>query len=159
MQFELQHQKCKLANFNARAELNGEDRVPAADLRLETVIGLGDLAQFGPELRACFYDESNGGARLRNPKLTAPFDFHDECVGACVTVHHGLGGSSDLDMQTCKVNAFKLWPLDGGTIILSFRIQAHPNDKQAGKLCAMIQSDIEVTVAPAQASLDLGGQK
>jgi len=150
--FELQNQKAKLAHFNARSELNGEDRVAAADVKLELVLVRDDLAMFGPDLASAWYD---GETRIRNPKLVGPFAWEDEIVGATLTIHHGLGGKSDLVIADCVVNGFKLEPQDGGTVLASLRIQCHPDEKQAGKLYSMTQSEIEVSLQPAQAALQL----
>lgn len=153
MQFELEKGKCLLASFNSRAEKNGEQNVSASDLKFETKIGVGDLAQFGPELRAAWYDETGGAPRLRNPKLLGPFEFDDEAIGVTVTVDYGIGGKSNIVLQECDVNAFRLEPLEGGTIGLTFRVQGHFDEKQRGKLSGFVAAELDITVSPPQADL------
>lgn len=152
MALELKNQKAKLAHFNARSEMNGEDRVAAADVKLEVPLTDDDLAMFGPDLRSSWY---NGDRKLRNPQLEGPFSWEAEIVGATLTIHHGLGGKSDLVMQGCTVNAFKLTPLDGGSVLMACRVQCHPGEKEAGKLYSMVQGDVEVSLEPAQGELQV----
>jgi hypothetical protein len=151
--FELENQKAKLANFNARSELNGEDRAPAADVKLEMALTADDLAMFSPELRACLYDGSN---KLRNPQLGGPLSWESEIVGATMIIHFGLGGKSDVIIDGCVVNGFKLTPQDGGTVIASVRVQCHPSEKEAGRLYSLVQAEVEVSLKPAQSELALG---
>lgn len=154
MALELKNQKAKLAHFNARSEMNGEDHVPAADVKLELAIGAGDLAMFGPELRSSWYT-NDAAQKLRNPQLAGPFTWEGEIVGATMTIHHGLGGKSDLVIQGCTVNGFKLTPQEGGTVLVAMRVQCHPNEKEAGKLYAMVQNELDVSLEPAQGELQV----
>lgn len=153
MQFELASRKAKLAHFNARSEVNGEDRTPAADIKLELPMTADDLAMFGPDLRHAWYDETNGAARLRNPKLQGPFGWDEEIVGATLTIHIGLGGKGDLSVSGCVINGFKLEPQDGGIILAALRVQCHPSGKDAGRIYELVQADVNVSLAPAQAEL------
>jgi hypothetical protein len=150
MQFELTKAKCRLSHFNARSEMNGEDRLPAADIKLELALTDEDLVLFGPELRSSWYDKDR---KLRNAQLAGPFSWEGEIVGATLTIHQGLGGKSDLVVQGCTVNGFKLTPQEGGTVLAALRVQCHPGEKEAGKLYGLVQGDIEVSIQPAQAEL------
>lgn len=51
----------------------------------------------------------------------------------------------------CKVNKFQLEPQDGGTVTASFRVQGHPDGKQAGKLYDLQGCEITLTIEPPTA--------
>ena len=38
--------------------------------------------------------------------------------------------------------------MNGGSVTVSFRVIAHPDTADVGKLCEFIQRDIELTVTP-----------
>lgn len=168
MQFTLNKQKCKLLSFNPRAEVHGQDCVPAADLKIEVSLPNDDLAEFHPALKALLYhydsqiagdlvdaakkdEDANYAPHLRMGKLGLPLKWEDEMIGAGVTVHYGTGGKSDIVLDTANVNGFSIDPQQGGTVIVTFRVQGHPDEKQSGKLCQMVQQDIELTLTPPDA--------
>lgn len=165
MQFELTKTKALLVNVNPRAELHGEDKKPAGDLKLLVDLANDDLAMFSPSLKSLLYhwDAQMGGdlvdvakrdedkhyaPHLRMPKL-APLKWEDEIIGASVTVHHGV--KSDIKLELCSVNEFRIEPKQGGTVSLGFRVQAHPDEKAFGKLCSLIGTDVDITVIPPAA--------
>ncbi|VVE74225.1 hypothetical protein PCA31118_04707 [Pandoraea captiosa] len=57
MPFELEAQKTKLTSVNPRAELHGEDKKPAVDLKFEVAADNGVLANFGADLRSMLYTQ------------------------------------------------------------------------------------------------------
>lgn len=162
--FELDAQNCQLKNFNARVELVGEEKRPAADLQLLMNVENTFLAHFAPTLRAMLYHQQGIGndlanathaaPNLRYPKL-AKLSWDDEVIGARVVIAHGLGGKSDLEFAQCKVNKFRLEPQEGGTCIVEFRVQCYPDEKQAGKLFQLQGLDCDVTVEPPEAEPNL----
>jgi len=44
---------------------------------------------------------------------------------------------------------------DGGSVITSFRVISHPKESELGKLCSLIQQEIEVTLLPPDESEQL----
>lgn len=157
--FELTNQQVRLANVNLRAELHGEDPKPAADLKIEAKLSNDALAQFHPTLKHFLYSkdeeqpdlvsaqDNERVTRLRMPKL-GPLKWDTELVGARVVVHHGVNGKGDIDLEGCNVNSFTLTAEEGGTVAISFRAQAHPDEKQIGKLSTLIGKDVEISVEP-----------
>ena len=55
---------------------------------------------------------------------------------------------SDIVLDPCNVNNVTLEPQNGGTVIVNFRIQTHPDEKAFGKLCGMVGTTIKVSVEP-----------
>lgn len=155
--FELK-QAVKLASVNARAELHGDDPKPAFDLKIEATMVNDALIHFHPELRQVLYkkdetpdlvDQINPEALtvLRFPKM-GPLKWDWEGIGYSVTVGYGIGGASDIQLSACKVDHFKIEPQNGGSVLLTFRVIAHPETADVGKLCEFIQKNIDLTVTP-----------
>ena len=155
MPFTLSHRTAKLANLNVRAEQAGADKLPASDLKFSINVPSDSLIEFAPELRGLLYWKNGGGGdladqthdapNLRFPRL-GPLSWEGEIVGAELTVHYGLGGKSDLVVAAAKVNRFVIDPQEGGTVIIQFRVQAHPDEKSVGKLYSMIQRDVDISL-------------
>lgn len=168
MQFQLSKAKAKLTAFNPRGEFHGEERMPAADLILQTDISNNELAMFHPTLKSSLYhfDDQIGGdlvdaaqkdgdpnyaPHLRFAHLAVPIKWDDAVIGAKVTVHHGVHSKSDIVIDTCRVDGFKIEPKQGGTVTITFKVSGHPDEKAAGKLCTMVQQDLEITLDPPKA--------
>lgn len=160
--FELDHQSGIMVNFNPRAEKHGEDPKPAADLRFSLNMASANLAMLDPTLRSFLFhksseasndlaDQGSDAPDLRFPKLVGPLEWNLEMVGATLTIHHGIGGRSDLVLQGVDVNKFTLDPQQGGTVIVGFRVHGHPSEQQNGKLSYMISKDVEISLEPPEA--------
>lgn len=160
--FELSKTKAKVVDFNPRAELHGNDGKLAGDIKFSVVLSADILAHFDPTLRSFLFhkragvqddlaNEAHDAPNLRFPQMTVPVKWEMELVGAELTIHHGLGGRSDIVLSGCKVNAFALEPKEGGSVIVGFRVQAPLDEKIAGKLCALIQESPEITIEPPAA--------
>jgi hypothetical protein len=154
MALALNRQRSKLASLNTRAEKHGADRTPAADLRLSMNCASAMLEHFGEGLRAFMFHKKGVGGDLVDKIAEAPdlrfprfeYSYAGEMVGADVTIHFGTGGPSDITLGDCKVNKFTIAPQEGGTVIVGFRVQAHPDADQVGKLYSLIQREVEVTL-------------
>ncbi len=158
--FELTRTKMKLSSVNPRAEIHGEERKPACDLKFEVTCGNDVLIDFHPELRGMLFkkdeqpdlvDQANPEAltALRFPRLgTLKYDW--EGVGYKLTIDYGIGGKSDIVLGECQVDSMRIDPMNGGSVRLGFRVICHPESKQMGQLCELIQQDIEVSVTPPE---------
>lgn len=165
MKLTLSHTKVYLANVNARAELHGEERASAGDLKLEVDLPNDVLSELHPALKGMFYcfdtaraadlvdaakkDEPGFMPHLRLPQLGGPQKWGEEMTGMKFTLH-GANGKSELSLLDCKVNNLTFEPKDGGTVSLTLRVQAHPDERAFGKLCAITQSEVEVSLAPGE---------
>lgn len=170
MRIWFDQQKAYLENVNARSEFKGDERQPAGDLKFSVEVPNSALSHFHPTLKSAFYfhdsarpkDLADQGLEenpdylphLRFPNLETPLKWKDEMTGGSLTIHQGLGGvGSDIVLEDIKVNEFKLSPKDGGTLKLEFRVQAHPDEKQFGKLCGsgLIQSECMISLKAPEA--------
>lgn len=161
--FELTQQTVKLASINPRAEIHGDERVPAFDLKIEAQCGNDVLIHFHPQLRSMLYqkneapdlveqsDDPEALTALRFPKM-APFKWEWEGTGYTVTVDYGLGGDSDIKLADCKIDGIRITPMNGGTVGISFRVICKPETADVGLLCDRIQQNIEITLEPPEAT-------
>jgi hypothetical protein len=169
MRLTLTEANCRLLNVNPRPELHGEDKKAAADLKITTHLPNTELAQFHPNLKHLLYVKDSDrpdlvsqadpehATMLRFPQLLAPLKWQGEIVGAAITVHRGISAKSDLKIEGCLVNEFRLEPMEGGSVAVTFRVQFHPDEKTIGRLCMLTGTDVVVSVAPpeeAQEPLD-----
>lgn len=165
MQLELTEATVLLSHLNSRVEKHGEDNVAAGDLKIRAQLSNDDLAMFHPTLKSCLYlydknadedlvDKAKASDPHYLPHLRfqdmSPFSWKGEMVGAKVTVHSGIDKKSDIVLDSCKVNNVNLEPQQGGTVIVTMRIQMHPNETQSGKLWAMIGSNITISIEPPE---------
>lgn len=151
-------QPVKLSNFNPRAEKHGKERKPAADLHIEAALQADILKHFAPDLREAIYKAAEDQADLVDPDRSAftalrfqkmsPFSWQWEGKGYELRIDYGLGGDSDIVLDECTVRDFHISPQQGGTVMIKFRISAHPDEHQAGILAHRIQQDIDVTLIP-----------
>ncbi len=164
--FSLEKQKATFTSWNARTELHGEERVPAADIKIDVATSNDILTEFDPALKSALYREPHPGeedlidraderpqqTRLRFPNMKNPIKWDTKLVGATVTIHRGLGDSkSNIVLAECTVDGFVFDPQDGGTVITSIRIQCKPNEKQAGQLYELNGNEIEISIVPPEA--------
>lgn len=151
--FKLSKATATLENFNPRAEKNGPDKVPAADLKFLVNMGPEALNFFSPTL-ADFVFDRNGprdladGMPLRDPHMVYPLVRDEEMTGATVLVDYGV--AKPMEFADVKVNQFRLTPQEGGTTGVSFRVQCKPDEKQAGKLYIMQEQGVTITIVPAE---------
>lgn len=159
--FDLDQATVKLASVNPRAEKHGEDTKPACDLKIEAVLPSSALIHFHPELRQHLYkkDENpdlvdqvvdgEGLTVLRYPRMGA-IKWDWEGTGYTATIDYGMGGDSNIELGDVKVDHFVFEAQNGGSVTVTFRILAHPDSDDMGKLCEFIQRDIELTLTPPE---------
>ena len=157
--FDLDKKDCTLVHINLRDEKHGEENVLAVDLKFKGDFDGDILAEFAPDLRHSLYKMAEGGdladqastvpTALRFPKMIQPLKFDMDIIGAAVTLAYGLG---DLDLDTCDVNNFKLECHDGGTVSVTYRVQAKPTGDQLAKISMMLGSAVSVSIDSPQAA-------
>lgn len=157
MQFDISNTKATLIHYSPRAEIHGPDKVPAGDLKVRADLTNDSLALFHPTLKhMLFCKDAPANADLadqattdekfvRFPQLPM-LKWDGEIKGATVTIHQGISPKADIVLDLCDVDNFSIEPKQGGTVTVTFRIQAHPDEKQSGKLCGLIGTDIEISV-------------
>lgn len=165
MKIEFMQTRMKLAHVNVRSEMHGEERECASDLRFDATVTNDVLSLLDPTLKSSLYhfdgakaDVADEGKKaepgflphLRFPKLSASggLSWEDEMTGANIAITIP-GAKSAIALEDVKVNKLRIYPKDGGTVGLSFRVQCHPDEKVFGKLATLVQTDVEVSLSPA----------
>ncbi|MBR0568390.1 hypothetical protein J5J83_19890 [Azoarcus sp. L1K30] len=160
--FSLQNQRAKLINLNPRAELHGEDKHLACDLKFEIKVSNDVLSEFHPSLKSALYKKESDAAQgeliddpshlsgLRFPEL-GPIKWGWEGAGYEVTMHIGVSGKGNAFLLDCEVDSFRFACQEGGTVVVSFRVIAHPDAADLGRMCELIQQEVEITLTPPSA--------
>jgi len=156
---QLIQQTVTLANLNVRPEKHGEENVGGADLKITFTDSNELLSEFHPTLRSFLYkaDESQGhlpgqeGALTmrRFGDLVAGFRLKHELKGATVVIGFGLGGSSDIELDTVDVDHYSIELMEGGSVAYSFRVKCNPTGEQVSRLYEVMGGEIDMTVTPA----------
>lgn len=170
--FDIDDARCHVRSTNFRVEKHGDENRSAVDLNLELMRPATDLAMFGPQLRDALFwrdpsaaetslfddiDPSLEKPNLRCPMLKGPFAIDASYVGCTVTIAWGLGGpKSDIVLDPCKVNRIRIEPLEGGSVVITLRVQfAGIDDKTAGRLAMLIDQETVVSIeAPEREAVD-----
>ena len=66
-------------------------------------------------------------------------------------IHYGISGTQDIHLIECAVDNFRFDCQDGGTVAVSFRVIAHPEASELGRLCEMIQQEVEMSLIEPKA--------
>lgn len=155
-QFHLTEKLARLVNVNPRAEIHGDERVPACDLRVSVELPNSALEMFDAALpKALFMPDPTEPDILdmghldtvKFPKL-APLKWKHEIIGAKVHIGYGIDTTSGVDLDLCDVDKFSVECRNGGTVAIDFRIVCKPDADDLGKLCTMIGGALVLTVTP-----------
>ena len=164
----------KLDKLNSRIEHHGEAHVLAIDLKCTMQSNNSLLDQFHPKLRAALFCSlpaeaaarraaENGQTEMSLPvsdlpniaftKLKYPVKWDLEATGYTCRIDHGLGGKSDIVLSLCTLKNFSFAPIEGGSVEMEFTVSsaADIDERIAGKLSVMQQSDITMTLLAPQA--------
>lgn len=163
--FSLANQAAKLTSVNPRAEIHGTDHVMAADLKFEIKVGNDVLSEFDPSLKSSLYKKADGpqGELITDAghlpalkfHLMGPVKWGKDFSGYETVIHYGVSGAQDIHLIDCEVDNFRFDCQDGGTVAVSFRVIAHPEPTELGRLCEMIQQEVEMSLIEPEA--DKGG--
>lgn len=167
MNFQLEATKAKLVHINPRIEKHGDQDVSAADLKIQLTEGNGILSMFHPTLRSFLYETDTSEGQLEGVESLTKRRFGNllerlrlghVLKGADVVVAFGLGETSNVELDTVDVDGFAVELMEGGSVVLTFRIKATPTGEQIKRLYEVLGNEIDITVTPAiekQTSLGL----
>lgn len=159
--FSLSDHEAKIANFNPRAEKHGESNALAGDIKFEVTGHSSMLDAFDAKLRPLLYrrPEKEGEqasliagddlTALRRPEL-GDLSWSEDFPGYEIEIGNGLDVGKPLVLEA-DLSKFKFEPLNGGSVKVTFNATVHPDDKEAGRLCELIQDVVQLTVRPPQA--------
>lgn len=149
-------------SVNIRAEVHGKEKVPAADIGFRLTCSNRVLSMFDGGLLVGLYKPTNEDddqpdldgvepiserPMLRCPSIAMPIDLSREYVGRDIVIDYGMGGSSNLNLNTCTIGAFKVDAKEGGTVDIDFRAQvSHLDPETLGALGCLVKHDVLMTL-------------
>lgn len=157
--FELKETVVKLVNVNPRAELHGDEHKLASDLKLSLTCSNKVLDHFHPDMCALLYKRDENPdlvdqidpealTALRFPRLDA-LSWDWTGAGYKLVVDYGLGGEdSNITLDAGQVDKVRIEAQEGGSVVLTFRVVAHPDADVLGPLCELMQQEITVWLTP-----------
>ncbi len=161
--FALTQQSATLVNVNPRSEIHGDEFKLATDLNFKIKVGNDILNEFHPNLKEALYraaeagddgqgdllqDQMPGHLPKQRFQFLGPIKWGWSGHGYALTVHYGFSGKSDILMIQTEVDNFRFDCQDGGTVIAAFRVIAHPEPEELGRLCEMIQQEVSISLQP-----------
>lgn len=167
-----------VTSVNVRSELHGSDHIPAVDIAVKLKTSNLILSELDGHLRSMLYRKADGQDEaqqqqpglegveaasdlpvLRTMAMEMPLRLKNEYAGYTLVVDRGLGAKSNITLSDCEVNKFKADCMEGGTVELSFRIQASRLEADAiGKIGTLIGNEVSITLeAPAEGQQSLTG--
>ena len=152
LQLDLNNVTATLEGINLRTEKIGPDKVPAADLKISVPTDADVLAHFSPTLKGFLFETSIDLAgdvlSVRDPHMGYPLSRDEEMSGATVTI--GYGVTQPMRFEDARLNAFKVTPMEGGSVVLGIRVQCRPSPEQVGNLYQLQETGITLTIEPAE---------
>lgn len=146
----------QLKSVTPRTEMHGEEKVVALSLRLELTAPNTILDLLSTKLRHALYMQVEGQEQLPGVEPSTPllrFDaFDHHAIKACfegwtLFVDHGVDEDDPIALGGCKVDAFRLEALQGGTVKLAFRVGTNDiSSEEIGVLCGKLGSEISITL-------------
>jgi len=158
--FTLTSRPAQFASFNPRSEKHGDESVPAADLKLVCNVAADALDAFDRGLRPLLFHKANAvdddladqGSEAPNlrfgERLLPSLRWGAKLAGYRMQFHVGTTGDHDVEIEDCAVNKFEFSPKEGGTVVITFRVQCHPDEHQAGRLSMLIGQQVDVSLTP-----------
>lgn len=158
--FSITEQTATLAHINVRTERHGEEPAGAADLKISFTDSNNVLSEFHPVLRSFLYKQEESPDQGEMPvgdaltvrrfgDLIEKIRLKHELIGASVVIGFGLGGASDIELDTADVDGFAVEMMEGGSVITTFRVKCHPSGEQIKKLSEVLGNDITISITPA----------
>lgn len=157
-----------IRSLNVRAEMHGQDPVPAVDIGFRLTGSNKLLNMLDPKLRTAFYkrpgeeppepelegiDPVDELPELRVQHVKFPIKISREFPGRIVVIDFGLGGKSNIELSSADVNDFSATFHDGGSVDIDFRAQASGiSDKVLGKLGMLVRHEVSITVMSSAAA-------
>jgi hypothetical protein len=160
--FQLEKQPAQLVAFNIRKEFGDDEGTPAGDLKFKVNLPSTVLDDFDSTLRGMFFckansrvqdlaDQSHEAPNLRAVKLKGPFKWGARYAGYTLALHYGVSSKKPhVLLKDCQMNKVELDPQEGGTVIVGFRVQFHPDEASAGKLAMLVNTQVDVSLTPPE---------
>jgi hypothetical protein len=170
------------ARVNEVAVLSQKNRLPDEDpgakLCLQALVSNDILAAFDGTLKSWLFTKDAATHTPRKPKqgtldgiavvsdlpnLSAvgahvkSIRWADKLVGYHLRILQGIGGTSDILIDDCIVDKFRIGLQEGGTVLIKFEVESsNVSAKTWGRLAKMKSTEIEITLtAPSVVQSEL----
>jgi len=156
MPFELSHQAATLKTVTPRKELHGDSRVTAVSLGLKFTAPNTLLDHLSPTLRPTLYKPAaiEGQEPLEGIDQPTPLlrqsgiemlSLKGTLEGWTLEVDHGI--AEPMKFGGCKIDSFKVAPMEGGTVELHIRVGTNDIDaEELGLLCSKLAEEVVVSI-------------
>lgn len=156
--FQLDNAKAFVDSYTPIAEKHGDECKMAGSIKLSLQLHNSALDTFHKDLRPALFRKPSKGEQqdlidkdgltaLKFPRLGS-LSWDEDFPGYEIELAGGLGLTEPLFLADVTVKKLKFEPLEGGSVQVSFSVVCHPDSAEAGQLCQLIQSDVEVTLVP-----------
>jgi hypothetical protein len=141
---------CRIGKLNPRVEFNGDEPVNACDITLSGIpFDREDLDKLCGEYysRALFTDVGRGNGKVTKPMLTRFGSFHmtDTWYKSRAVIAFTFNDTK-IELKKIKIKDVVLECQDGGTTIVSLKLQGYPSDEEMGLLYAHQTHEESITL-------------
>jgi hypothetical protein len=148
---------CALTSITNRIEKHGDDDLPAVSFGLTFTTENTVLDLISATLRPALYVKSKGGQEsldgveettphLRSPDMEL-VNVRGSYEGWTLNIDHGIDAHNPISFGGCKVDKFRVAPLEGGSVKLSLRVGTRDIDAERLGIVGMkIGQQISVTI-------------
>lgn len=162
--FSLIQQKARLASATPRNEFHGDETELKIDLKFTVDMPNGILREFDPELAPALFVAANDAqaqldlgvaplTKLKFPQL-GDLKWEHAHAGYGLTLHCGISGHADIELSQCDFDKVSFSPQEGGTVQVGFRVIANPEEDDVGRICALAQKPVTISLTPPEAGGD-----
>ncbi|MBC7619086.1 MAG: hypothetical protein H7293_08885 [Candidatus Saccharibacteria bacterium] len=177
MKFEIpEFTPVRITNINNRSEKHGTQLVPAADLNFTMDAPNSILNMFRDGLLEDTYKSAAKSDEAEQPDLDGvekithlprlkdasllPLRWDWKGAGYKLALDYGVGGDSNIELDSCKVGKISAECKEGGTVEVKFQVQIESglDERIGGKLMILNGSELAITLH-APTSVEQTGAK
>lgn len=157
----LTQQKALLAHINVRTERHGDQPTGAVDLKFTFTESNAMLSEFHPLLRHSLFKKAETPPDQEQIFNDAPSDeltvrkfgdlitsirLKNPIKGAEVTIGFGLGGASDVVLDTADVDGHKAEIMEGGSCAYELTVKANATGDHLKRLFEVLGGEVDLTI-------------
>ena len=146
-----------LTSITPRTEKHGDEDVFAVSFGLKLTGPNTLLDKLSPTLRTALYKpvddatEQLPGVEQPTPLLRATgielIKLKGALQGWTIEIDHGIDENDPIEIGDCKVDEFRVHPMEGGSVDLMFRVGSNDIDAtEAGLLCSHLKQEVSFTL-------------
>lgn len=158
MKFTIKNKKARVVTVDPVAEVRGSEREVACEIKLEIAVSNDFLDSVAPSLKQLLYVKDKDSndfisqydpdhvTHLRFPMMVQPIKW-DVAVEANVEI--GIGAQAVV-LDFARLQDMRTEALEGGMVLLSFKVHGYPTEKDFGALCKLLGCEVPVSISAAE---------